>query len=278
VTKDGYIAKVLGARSKTILNKRIVQFANCNFKLKFFSMCNLHFSVDAIISIIVQAVMFCVGLIINIKIILVSWKDKETKTWQIQIVYSICVSITLLFYIPFSALSNASVHLADCTGIWFCYVQTFVLLYGLTIAGINSLIAAIMKYVFIVHPYKASHWGHQNIQKIFLGIYLAASFVMALTGIATMEVGNKASKKCFGMSEKTPEFTWQGLFLCNLTELGIDDSYSPTFQGMIQTFCVIRQILAFVGLGNLAESFFYYNILKNMHRYIYIYRKISYDC
>ena len=231
-------------------------------------MCNFNFSSDDILTIIVQVVIFFVGLIISIKTVLISWNDKQTKTWQIQIVYSTSTTICMAFYIPFSAMSNANIHLADCTGIWFCRIQSFVLLYNLTIAGMNSLVASIMKYVFIVHPYKSLHWGHENIQKIFLCLYLAVAFLMAITGVATKQELPQTSRKCFGLGEQNIGF--KGLFLCNLTDIGIDDSYSPTFQSMIQTFCVIRQILAFVGILNITEIFIYYSIFTKMKRYIYM--------
>ena len=41
--------------------------------------------------IIVQVLLFILGLLIQFKIIYVCWKDREGKTWQIHMIHSIAV-------------------------------------------------------------------------------------------------------------------------------------------------------------------------------------------
>ena len=138
------------------------------------------FSFATIINITVQIVLFFVGFFINLKVILVCWKDRETKTWRLQMAYSISIVLFFAFHLPFSVVSNAIPHLSDYTGEWFCNLATIIIMYGINVMTIHSLLIAIMKYVLIVHPLKALQIGHEKIEKIFFALYLAIPLILAI--------------------------------------------------------------------------------------------------
>ena len=225
------------------------------------------FSVATIINITVQIVLFFFGLFINIKVVLVCWKDRDGKAWRIQIAYSISIVLFFAFHLPFSVVTNAIPHLSDYTGDWFCNLATIVICYGINAMTTSSLLIAIMKYVFIVHPLKALRIGHEKIEKMFLTMYLALSFVMAIVDTITKDFEHYiVIRKCFALSDEQKEITWKSIFLCNFDEMGVDVSNNLTLEIVLQTICVVRSILEIVIASNILEAFFYYKIFKTMKR------------
>ena len=238
-------------------------------------MWNPDFTVENTILTIVSCLIFLVGLFINMKIVLKSLKDKSTKTWQIEIVYSISLTICSAFHIPFSAISHATENLLDYTGVWFCHIATFLHVYGIYIAAMSSLIVVIMKYIFIVHPHKSLKWGHEKIQKIFLVIYLALPFLLSTLASLIKPYTNKTLElvldRCFGLKPINSAKTWQSIFLCNLKASETDEPGIMTSKIMIQVACVFSRILTFMLLCNITEILFYHLIFKTMKRFVYIY-------
>jgi len=229
--------------------------------------------VGSIISTIVEGLLFFIGLFINIKIVSLEWKNRDGKTWQVQIVYSVCSTVLFAFNIPFSSILNAIPHFSEYTGEWFCNLATFISIYGLVTITANSLLVSIMKYTFIVHPIKALKWGHDKIQKIFLATYLAVPFVLAVMVIVTKDFESyKYLRICFGIKNEGPvKKIWEKLLLCNLEEMGIDASTNIHLKNSIQAFCIFRSVLSFMITSNMMEAFFYRQIFKKMKRCVIIY-------
>ena len=238
-------------------------------------MWNPEFTVNNTIQTVVQVILFLVGLFINIKIVLISWKDKEPKTWQIQIVYSVSIILYSAFYIPFPAISQSTEHLAAYTGVWFCHVAVVVNKLFLYIVASNSLIVAVVKYIFIVHPLRALQWGHEKIQKICLVIYLALPFIHVMFDSAIRiftknysSVLSLTIKRCFGLKGINSGKPLEKQFLYNLKASSKDGPGITTVENMIHGFGVFQQILAIVLLSNITEIFLYYLIFKKMKRFV----------
>jgi len=231
------------------------------------------FLIGSIISTIVEALLFIIGLFINIKIVLLEWKNRESKTWQVQIVYSVCCTIYFVFEIPFSSVANAIPHFSEYTGDWFCNIGTFIYTYGIVTIATNSLVVSIMKYTFIVYPFKSLEWGHGKIQKIFLAAYIAVPLVNAVIVSVTKDFESyKSLRICFGLkNEELEKNIWKRLFLCNLKEMGIDASANNHLKNSIQLFCIIRSVLGFMISSNIMEAFFYHKLFTMMKRYVIIY-------
>ena len=226
------------------------------------------FLVGSIISIIIEGLLFLIGVFINIKIVLLEWKKRESKTWQIQIVCSVCSTLYFAFELPFSSISTAIPNLTNYTGDWFCNLATFIIVYGIFTVTTNSVVIAMMKYIFIVHPSKALRWGHDKIQKLFLAIYITIPSLMAAIVIATKDFESWQNiRMCFGMKKEDLETNLlKRLFLCNLKEIGIDETVNIHLQNGILSVCIIRSVLAFMISGNIMEAFFYYKIFTKMKR------------
>jgi hypothetical protein len=135
-----------------------------------------------------------------------------------------------------------------------------------------------MKYAFIVHPFKALKWGHGKVQKIFLVTYLAIPFLVGVFVVATKDFESyKGLRICFGLkNDELEKKHWRRLLLCNLKEMGIDESANIHLKNTIQTFCALRSVLSFLIGSNIMEAFFYHKIFTKMKRCIIIYHIFFY--
>ena len=230
-----------------------------------------YFSTEITVNVIVQSLAYIAGLFVNVKVISVCSRNRDTKTWQIHIAQSIINTIFFGFDIPFVTISNALPHLSMYTGEWFCYVASFIVNYEVYFLVTNSFLIAVMKYIYIVHWDKAMRFGHQKIQRIFLIITITLPCFFAAVQTITKDIDSyKAIKSCFGMPDEKKDSrngAWQRLFLCNLSYTETPNAEeSSVFYILIQIVCVSRSVLAYLFCTNLPEAFFYYKIFKKMRR------------
>ena len=233
----------------------------------------IKFPVDSKVHIIIQILLFAMGLIIQSKVMYVCWKEKDGKTWQIHLTHSFSCTIYFLFAISFWHISTYIPHLSAITGEWLCYVNAFIILYGFYMITPNSLLIAAMKYVFIVHDETMVKLGERKAQRIFMGINLIVPFVLAAISCVSKDFDSYSElTSCFGMTEqiRTQYNTWeknmQKFFLCNLntTEKEISDSY--TLYIIKQWLCVLTSVVVMFINTNHPEAFFYYKIFRKMKR------------
>ena len=223
----------------------------------------------AVTYLIAQAVVYAIGLFINIKLIYVCWKKKETTTWQIHMTNSIFLTLYWPLDLSFLAVSNTVPKLSIYTGEWFCKLSAFVIIYGVKIITMNSLIVAIMKYVFIVHATKARVYGHEKIQKLFAIINLTIPLMLTTFQVI---MGNydtyKAISTCLDIgTEPMPKRNiWQKLFLCNAKVSSAFYSESYTANLVLHSACAINSVLTYIFACNLAGVYFYYKIFTTMKR------------
>ena len=226
---------------------------------------------DTIVHVTIQAILYFAGLFIHIRIITVCWKDKEGKTWMIHMTHSISLMLYFAFHIPFFTFTNTIPNLADqYTGEWFCYLASFITVYGFFIVTLNSLLIAVMKYVFIVHSEKALLYGNEKTQKLFFIINLILPLFLAVFACITRDFDSfSALNSCFGQTEQVlaQYNTWsknfEKFFLCNLNKEE-DQSYGHTFYVVKQVLCAIKSIGVTLINTNLPEAFFYYKIFQKM--------------
>ena len=98
----------------------------------------IQLSVSSIVHIVAQALLYTIGLIIQMKVMYICWKDKDGKTWQIHLTHSLSCTLYFLFVIPFWHISTSIPHLSVVTGEWLCYLSAFVTLYGIETLSLRS--------------------------------------------------------------------------------------------------------------------------------------------
>ena len=219
----------------------------------------------------IQALFYFIGIFIQQKIISVCWKDKDGKAWMIHMTYSIATLVYFAFYLPFFAVTSEIPNLADrYTGEWFCYLATFVITYGFTIITFNSLLIAIMKYVFIVRNEDVRIFGDEKALKLFFVINLCVPLFIATFACITRDFEGFASlNSCFGTTElvKQRYNTWdkniEKFFLCNLNKEK-EKAYNYSLYVVKQVACFIKSTVVCFTNTNLPEAFFYYKIFQKM--------------
>ena len=227
--------------------------------------------VGTILHICVQVLLFCVGLFIQIKIISVCWKKKEGKTWQIHMTHSIFLIISFSLAIPFDALTHFIPSLHKHTGYWFCYGSAFLTCYFLYSLTFNSLVIAVMKYMFIVRDKTVLKFGEENTKKAFFGINLGLPLFLAIVSTVTVDVDIHTSlNSCFGQKQQvltqynTSAGSLEKLFLCTRKNSDAEDSEVYILYVIKQCVCAITSTLTLLIVSNLPEAFFYYKIFQKM--------------
>ena len=224
-----------------------------------------------IVHVTIQTILYFAGLFIHIRIVSVCWKDKDGKAWMIHMTHSISLMVYFAFFIPFFTITSVIPNLADkYTGEWFCYLASFIVVYGFSIVSLNSLLIAIMKYVFIVYNKKAVLYGDTKIQKLFFIIYITLPLFLAVFACITRDFESmSALNSCFGQTEQvlahytTVSKNFEKFFLCNLNKEE-DQSYGQTFYVVKQVLCAIKSIGVTIINTNFPEAFFYYKIFQKM--------------
>ena len=101
----------------------------------------------------VIAILYVIGLYLNIKILIVSRKEKS-MTWKIDFAHSI-ILIVLFTYNPL--IHSLTFYVQDIylvTGTSFCYVAKVVSHFLIVYVGAHSMIIAALKYIVIVYGEK----------------------------------------------------------------------------------------------------------------------------
>ena len=205
-----------------------------------------HPDVTSIIKTTFHFLMFAIGLFLQMKIIIVNKKEK-CKTWQIHISHAILLTIVYPIDIFFVNALYWFPNIFVITGRWPCYIMIFVHFFGSGAIGLNSLLIAIMKYLFTVHALKSRVFGENIIQKIFFWVNLIHPFVLSTVLMLTTDSNeNREFSKCLNPT------------LINLTP---DSSMPQTWINLL-----IQIGLSMVYGANLIEGFIYFKIFQNMKR------------
>ena len=93
---------------------------------------------------------FFIGLYIQIKIIIVSMREKGVN-WKVNIVHSIVMITFFGVRISFEIVTYFIPSLHLYTGSWFCYLTLFVNQFGAASLLSHSLVVAIYKYIYVMH-------------------------------------------------------------------------------------------------------------------------------
>ena len=221
--------------------------------------------VSEIVHIMFQVLVFCVGLYFQIKTIFVCIEDKS-KTWQIHISHAIVMTIYYGYFIPFHAITYFVPYLAAYTGSWVCYLSAFVALFCYQAIVVHSLLIAIMKYIFIVHTWKARLFGEERIQKLFLLIDIFYPVVMAVVSILlTTNYQNRSEiKSCFGKLLVSSHISdVKKSWFC---DLGSSSENNSILIYCAKAVCFIRSFVSAVINTNLPEGFIYFKIFRQMKR------------
>ena len=216
--------------------------------------------VSEIIHIIFQVCIFGVGLYFQIRTILVCIKER-TKAWQIHISHAVVMTVYWGYFMPFQAITHIVPSLGTYAGYWICYMSAFLAFFCYHAMIIQSLLIAAMKYIFIVHTWKAKSFGEERIQKIFSLIHMIYPAVMAVLSMISSNFQTRSSIiSCFGNSYRS---AFSNAFFCILDK---SSENNPFYIPGARFICVTKTIIASIINSNIPEGILYYMIFTKMQR------------
>ena len=221
-----------------------------------------------ILHIVIQVILFCVGLYFQVRTVLVCIEEKN-KTWQIHIAHSIAMTIYFCYIIPFQPITYFIPSLATHLGNWICYVSAFISFFCFQAMVLHSLLIAIMKYIFIVHTWKARSFGEERIQRICLLVsFMYPVILSAVTILLSFFVPNSFQvrpevQNCFG-KEYFASLNSNGkqILFCDIE---ISDNHS-ILSVLLKIVCIARSCLNTIIGTNIPEGFFYFMTFRSMKR------------
>jgi hypothetical protein len=228
------------------------------------------YEIFTILQVVFQVLLFCVGLVIQVQIISVSYKELVTG-WKTTITHSIVTTIHFAFKISFDAVTHFIPFLSQYTGNWICYAASVVIFYCHFSIIAYSLLISILKYIFIVQHVKTLIWGKDIIQKWFFITNLIHPLFLAILHVLNSDYKTPFINSCFGRTEEvvrqynTSSSSLRKTFGCPLKNSEEDSSWYPYYVTE-QCVCILSSIINIVLNSNLLEGFFYYKIFKKMRR------------
>jgi hypothetical protein len=229
------------------------------------------YEIFTILQVVFLVLLFCVGSVIQVQLILVSYKELDTA-WKITITHSIVMIVHFAFSISFDTVTHFIPFLSQYTGNWICYAAYVLIFYGHYSIVAYSLLVSILKYVFIVHHVKTLKWGKDTIKQWFFFTNLFHPlFVTILSLLKSDYQSHTFVHSCFGKTEErfrqynTSVSSLRKVFGCPLKNSEEDSSWYAYYVTE-QCVCILQSIINIVFNSNLLEGFFYYKIFKKMRR------------
>ena len=234
--------------------------------MKLIDLLKSNISASTILNVIVQIILYFIGVLINGKIIFACWQSRNhNKSWQLHILYSLSCITLFVFDIPFWFFSMASPNLSSFTGEWICYLAIFMNSFFVIIILMNSLMVSITKYIFVVHWDKALVYGNEKIQwgSVTLSVLIIIPIAIVRTAMNRYySTEDGPLYTCFGEKRKeTREKNgWQDI---PFWECPFCQDIPVVF---LQILCVLAHFVYGIMCCNLPEAFFYYQIFKTTKR------------
>ena len=227
-------------------------------------------SASTILNVIVQIILYFIGVLINVKIIFACWQSRNhNKSWQLHILYSLSCIILFIFNIPFWIFSMASPNLSSFMGEWICYLALFMNTFFLIIILMNSLLVSITKYIFVVHWDKALVYGHEKIQWTSVILSVLITIPNAIVRTVMKRYESDLPMTCFGkeLTESKEKSGWKDILYWRFSEnLAPNEQWSYIHEAFLQIFFVLTHVVYGIMCCNLPEAFFYYQIFKTTKR------------
>ena len=229
-----------------------------------------------IVSIISCSLLFLIGLYLQIKIIMVSKRDKDV-TWKLDSCHSIVMIVFYSHRIIFEIINHWIPSLHEYTGNWFCHFGLFMNLFGAISLVSHSLTISMYKYVYIVHNKVVLTIGVDKAGWISFWLGLLFPSTMAVSFMARPATPSYSCVyNCLGKeahkSTKVNESSVEkiGMFLfCGFADYDSHDSYGSfdRFMDITNiTGCFITSTMVLIIVSNVLEVFIYLRIFSFIRR------------
>ena len=213
-----------------------------------------------------------IGEYLHFKVLLVVKKDNGI----LKTVSRIFALAQMVFWPVIFLLITATslVHpLAGIIGEWFCTTTWFLAYYLQFVVSSHSLIAASMRYCFIVHTEKVEKYGTQKAKKFFLLLYICIPVFMTFWTANNGKETDLMSffNKCYGKHHKKFLLETSTLHtikrnFCEFETFEGDGPFGKIFATLKRITCITKTIFFLVMGFNFTEAFVYYKIFRHINR------------
>ena len=234
------------------------------------------FDIFFIANITILIVLFLIGLYLQIKIIIESFRQ-QSVTWKIDIGYSCVMIVFYTFRIFFEIITYFGPVLHLFAGTWFCDIALFINLFGAISLISHSLVVVVYKYVCILHQDFVTDIGTERASTISLWISIILPAALAVSFIARPAFHPYSSVlKCLSVKiDKSVHATESPLNKIKIfLTCGFDDvekyeleAFSDYLMTIIGTVgCLCTSLLVLILLLNILEALFYHRIFSFIKR------------
>ena len=233
----------------------------------------VHHPITCSILLIYYTSLIFIGEYLHFKVLLVVKKDNGILKTVSRI---FALAQMVMWPVIFLLITATSlVHpLASIIGEWFCTTTWFLAYYLQFVVSSHSLIAASMRYCFIVHTEKVEKYGMEKAKKLFLLLYISIPVLMTLWMANNGKEMDVMSffNKCYGKHHKVFLIDTSTLNVLKRSFCGVQDALDDSsFYGrvviVLQRLSCIASTTSMLIMGsNLTEGILYFQLFRYMNR------------
>ena len=176
--------------------------------------------------------------------------------------------LTIFFELPV----NLVYPIHELVGEWFCTLGWVLSSVSSKIVLYNSVIAAFMRYFFVVHEPKVESYGKEKVKRIFLYLSVFLPVFSTILMLVAASPGTSFIKKCYGLDHKAflLETSTLNVLKRKFWASDINDAQAFSVDHLItvgKNICkIVDTTLLFILGANLTEGIIYYRIFAHMTR------------
>ena len=226
----------------------------------------------AVLFILLKSVILIAGGYLHLKVYKLMAKEKGILKRVTQLF--VCANSALWYFLTFFSGITDFIHpMNQVAGQWFCDICEFVFYFLGNIMTFHSLVAAMMRYVFIVHREGVNKFGREKAKRLFFYLSfllpLLVSFWEVVNGteLDAMSFINKCNgkhHKVFLLESSTTNVAKRNF--CGFEDYKIKDIWSQLVALIRRFSCVANKIIMIIMGLNVVEGVLYWKIWTHIYR------------
>ena len=226
----------------------------------------------ALLFIIIKTFILIVGGYLHVKVY--KLMDKEKGILQKVTQLFVCANSAFwLFLTFFSGITDFIHPMNKVAGQWFCDTCEFIFYFLGNIMTFHSLVAAIMRYVFIIHRERVSTFGREKAMRLFFYLSFLIPLLVAFwevvngTELDSMSFINKCNgkhHKVFLLESSTTNVARRNF--CGFEDYKYQDVWSQLVAWIRRFSCIANKIIMIAMGLNVVEGLLYWKIWAHIYR------------
>ena len=226
----------------------------------------------AMLFIILKAVILIAGSYLNVKVYKLMSKEKGILKKVTQLF--VCANSALWYFLTFFSGITDFIHpMNQVAGQWFCDICELVFYFLGNIMTFHSLVAAMMRYVFIVHREGVNEFGREKAKRLFFYLSFLLPLLVSFwefvngTELDSMSFINKCNgkhHKVFLLESSTTNVARRGF--CGFEDYKFQDLWSHLVVWIRRLSCIANKVIMIVMGLNVVEGILYWKIWTHIYR------------